>query len=137
MFADGTLRSGSVPLVLPVKLLSMVRSEVVTVVSATQFASWTSLFGWQLLPGPVTTTTFGRSVVPVGNESSSVTEKVSVTDPPFAAIVGIVHVSVPAAKLQPRLQSALYVAWARTAAMSSEPGTLVASAFPVFGRVIG
>ena len=75
-----------------------------TVVSVAQSGS--SLPAAQLLPGPVTTTTFGRSVWPAGKLSSSVTEKVSVTEPP-AAIVGIVQVSVSLPNEQVLLQSAL------------------------------
>jgi len=64
----------------PVKDLLIARTEVATVVSVSQSPS--SLPAAQLLPGPVTTTTFGRWVVPVGKVESSVTEKVSVTEPP-------------------------------------------------------
>src|SRR4051795_10004314 len=114
--------------------LTTLMSGVLTVVSVSQSGS--SLWAAQLLPGPVTTTTFGRWVVPSGNEPSSVTENGRATPPPFLAMDGIVHVSVSLANEQPLLQSALYVAWARIAEMSSETGTFVASAFPLFVMVI-
>src|SRR5438876_4192292 len=104
MLAAGTPRLGSVPAVLPVTDLAMVSRDVATVVAVAQLAS--SLPCSQLLPGPVTTTTFGRLVVPVGKVPSSVTEKVRVTEPP-AAIDGIVQVRVSLPNEQLLLQSSL------------------------------
>src|SRR6267142_4797209 len=134
MLAAGTSRSGSVPAVLPVNDFWMVRLDdaTVTVVSVSQAGSW--LAAGQLLPGPVTTTTFGRCVAPTGNVSSRVTEKVRVTVAPAAT--SIVQVRVSLAKPQLLLQSALYVAWARIAEMSSETGTSFASALPLLWTVI-
>src|ERR1700675_949555 len=104
MLAAGTPRSGSVPAVLPVTDLAMTRRDVATVVTVAQAAS--SLPAAQLLPGPVTTTTFGRSVVPVGKVASRVTEKLNVIEPP-AAIDGIVQVRVSLANVRLVLQSPL------------------------------
>src|SRR4029079_16388597 len=74
-----------------------------TVVSVSQSGS--SLAAGQLEPGPVTTTTFGRWVVPSGNVSESVTEKVRTTWPPDGT--SIVQSSTPAVSLQLLLQSSL------------------------------
>src|SRR6476661_7642921 len=130
----GLVGSLNVPPVLPVTLLSIVRTEVATVVSVAQSASLLSAA--QLLPGPVTMTTFGRCVVPVGKVSLSVTEKVSVADPPFGAIDGIVQLRVEPTRLHERLQSPWYVAWARSGAMLSDTGTSVATPLPLFVTVI-
>src|SRR4029079_14844457 len=62
-----------------------------TVVSVSQRGSSDSAA--QLLPGPVTTATFGRTVCPSGKTLSRVTEKVSVAVPPIA-IDGIVQLRV-------------------------------------------
>jgi hypothetical protein len=106
-----------------------------TVVVVSHRAS--SLSASQLLPGPTTTTVFGRTVCPSGNESSSVTEKVSVTVAP-GAIDGIVQLrtSVVSSNEQPPEQSALYSAWARMSEMSSYTGTFVATQSPLFLTVI-
>src|SRR6478735_3887348 len=107
-------------------------SGVLTVVFVSQSGS--SLAAGQLEPGPVTTTTFGSSVVPSGNTSSSVTEKVRTTWPPDGT--SIVQSSTPAVLLQLLLQSPLYVAWARTGLMSSLTGMSLASESPVLLTVI-
>src|SRR4051794_32961974 len=105
MLAAGTSRSGSVPAVLPVNDFSMTRLDVVTVTVVSVSQSGSSLAAGQLLPGPVTTTTFGRWVVPSGNVSSRVTEKVRVTVAPAAT--SIVQVRVSSAKPHELLQSSL------------------------------
>ena len=55
-----------------------------------------------------TITLFVSDVEPVGKDAASVTEKVSVAEPP-GAIEGIVQLRVPAVYEQPSLQSLLYV----------------------------
>src|SRR5580765_7508606 len=104
MFAAGTPRSGSIPPVLPATDFERSSDDVETVVSVSQLAS---VLPWaQLLPVPVTMTTFGRLVVPSGNVDARVTENVRVTEP-CDAIDGIDHVSVLPLTEQLLLQSAL------------------------------
>src|SRR5688572_25498341 len=89
------------PLFVLTSLVTSTAGSTSTVVFVSQSGS--SDGGRQLLPGPVTTTTFGRFVVPAGKSASRVTLKVSVSLPPFAASDGIIQDSTSVAALNEQL----------------------------------